>query len=120
MSNPKLLTVKEWQALPELEFKTITDPHKQKGSVYRVLKVGAFNVQAYDKLGMKRLDATIPEIGLPLAHVDENGQTKMYRLPLDLAEWVETAISLAMSGMNAFPSNVEFGIVEGRHYAEIL
>src|SRR5262249_8053560 len=115
MNPPKLLTVKEWQSLPELEFKTISDPYKQKGRVYRVLKVGAFNVQAYDELGMKRIDGKIPEIGLPVAHVDEGGQTKLYQLPLDLGEWVETAIGFARLGKNVFPTEVEFGIIDGRH-----
>ena len=73
---------------------------------------------------MKRFDEPIPKMGLPVAHIlTEGNETKMYRLPFELADWVESCVGIAMSGGKMFPSYVEFGIaamlapqvVEGRN-----
>lgn len=42
------------------------------------------------------------------------------RLPESLHDWAKTAVAVAVSMANPFPSKAEFGIVAGRAYAQIL
>lgn len=50
----------------------------------------------------------------------DNNNPMCYLLPDELLEWAVSCASLANAGENLFPSIVEFGIIQGRFYAEIL
>jgi transcriptional regulator with XRE-family HTH domain len=103
-SAKKMLTRAEWQVLPALTFRTITDPYKEDGEVYKVKKVGIYHS---------------PEGPMPVAVVEDASGLTEYQLPLQLLPWVETCIGMAMIGRNVFPCLVELGILDGRHYAEM-
>jgi hypothetical protein len=103
-SAKKMLTRAEWQALPTLAFRTITDPHEQGGEVYRIKKVGAYHSR---------------EGAMPVAVVEGASGPIEYQLPVQLLPWVQDCVGMAMMGMNPFPCQVEFGIVNGAYYAEL-
>lgn len=50
----------------------------------------------------------------------ETTEDQILRLPESLVEWAMTTVAVALTMANPFPSEVEFGIVDGRAYAEIL
>ena len=77
---------------------------KAKGIVHKVLSVGI--------LGEQRE---------PIATIKKsNGESVAYRLPHDLYGWVENFMGLQLQGVDMFPAEVEFGILNNRAYAEIL
>lgn len=55
----------------------------------------------------------------PLAWI-ETRDGRVFRLPEVLFAWASTTVAVALSMGNMFPSEVEFGIVDGHPYAEIL
>ena len=76
---------------------------KDKGKIYDVLSVGFFG---------KMEQASIK--------INENGKGKVYLLPNELLGWALEAVAMSNMNMNAFPSEVEFGILDGKCYAEVL
>lgn len=85
----------------------VSDPSKHDilkadGSTYDVLSVGMLQ------------DNT------PIATIKKDGEPIVYRLPSELFDWVVSIVQMSQMGMNLFPVQVEFGIQQGRHYAEIL
>jgi hypothetical protein len=56
----------------------------------------------------------------PIATVKEGDKAVAYVLPIELNGWVENMMLLSMDGVKMFPEKVEFGILNGRPYAEIL
>lgn len=110
----------EWFALPELKLPSIKS-QREKGSIYRLHNVGIFFIpneqieEAPEKaytFGHKKI--------LPTAVIDFKENIALYRLPLDLSQWVSTCVSMAQSGHNVFPCEVEFGRLNGRAYADLL
>jgi hypothetical protein len=97
-SQKKVLTRKEWEGLPKLDFPILSSPHEQ-GRVYLVQKVGYYH------------SADGP---LPIAVI----QGTEYQLPSDLFQWVQDCIGRAIMGANPFPCDVEFSAVGGAHRAE--
>ncbi|WP_144514837.1 hypothetical protein [Bacillus pumilus] len=76
----------------------------EDGSVYHVLSLGVIGTHT---TGL-----------VPVATIkDSEGKVAAYRLPSALADWVAFNMGL---GVNVFPSDVEFGIIDGRPYAEVL
>jgi hypothetical protein len=71
--------------------------------------------KAYDVLSVGLL-----QDNTPIATIKKDGKARVYRLPSELFDWVFTTVGMSQMGMNPFPVQVEFGIIEGRHYAEIL
>jgi len=59
---------------------------------------------------------------LPLITVKNDGKPEAYRLPDDLAGWVDMNMQASLKGVKMFPAEVEFGylVEEDRTYAEIL
>jgi len=59
---------------------------------------------------------------LPLITVKNDGGPEAYRLPDDLAGWVDMNMQAALKGIKMFPAEVEFGrlVEDNRTYAEIL
>lgn len=45
---------------------------------------------------------------------------RTFRLPNDLCGWARTTVAIAVGMANPFPSPVEFGVIDGRPYAQIL
>ncbi|WP_035424555.1 hypothetical protein [Bacillus sp. UNC438CL73TsuS30] len=74
-----------------------------EGAVYEVLSVGMH--------GGTRT---------PIATVKEGGKSVAYVLPEGLNGWVENTMLMSMQGIKLLPSKIEFGILDGRTYAEIL
>ncbi len=50
----------------------------------------------------------------------ETTDGQVLRLPDSLFGWAKTTIAVALGMANPFPSKVEFGIVGGRAYAQII
>ncbi|MGM0817434.1 MAG: hypothetical protein ACQEUO_18355 [Bacillota bacterium] len=73
----------------------------EDGTVYHVLSLGVIGTHS---AGMVPVE-------------DSEGKVAAYRLPSALADWVALNMGL---GVNVFPSDVEFGIIDGRPYAEVL
>lgn len=51
---------------------------------------------------------------------EKDGTISAYRLPHQLDDWVQVSMMMSTQGLNVFPSEVEFGKINGRIYAEIL
>lgn len=77
---------------------------KANGVVHQVLSVGFLG-------GEREPIVTIKE---------SNGESVAYRLPHELIGWVENFMGLKLQGVDMFPAEVEFGILNSRAYAEIL
>lgn len=45
---------------------------------------------------------------------------QVFRLPDSLNDWAKTVVAVALGMVNPFPSSVEFGIIDGRPYAQML
>ncbi|MCR8845300.1 hypothetical protein NQ117_16570 [Paenibacillus sp. SC116] len=71
------------------------------GKVYEVLSVGVMS-------------------GIPIATVKIGGLPVTFRLPPDLIGWCQHSMGIAMQGVRLFPTKVEFGQLNGRHYAELI
>lgn len=97
-------TYEEYKNLKQLPI-PVTKNSKEKGSILSVLKVGFFNNEG--------------EL-LPTVTIKNSEREELLRLPIELQAWAVNCVSLAQTGMKVFPSNVEFGILDGRYYAEIL
>ncbi|XID95019.1 hypothetical protein ACF3MZ_11105 [Paenibacillaceae bacterium WGS1546] len=73
----------------------------ENGKVYEVLSVGVMS-------------------GTPFATVKIGDLPVAFRLPNDLVGWCQHSMSFAMQGIKLFPTKVEFGQLNGRHYAELV
>lgn len=77
--------------------------NKEHGVIYRVLSVGFFGKN-----------------GQPCVTIYKDEQAQCLLLPKALSDWAFDMVALSNSGGNFFPSEVEFGYINGRYYAEIL
>ena len=117
----QIKTVSEWLALPEIEIPVISSPDKN-GKVYKVKNVGFFmadigECSSHNIIEKSNLAGKIP---LPTIVTEAKNHFRQFRLPVDLNEWAHSCVSLAASGMNGFPCDVEFGNLNGNIYAEFL
>lgn len=85
----------------ELEVPGVKNETKN-GKVYEVLSVGMTPSRT------------------ALITVREGKEAIAYKLPSGLNDWANHVIGMAMSGVKIFPEKVEFGILNGTHYAQIL
>lgn len=117
----KIESVDEWLNLPEPSFPSLMN-NKENGTVYTVQKVGFLAVPETDcrKNNICAQSGPGGKSLLPTAVVEFAGQQQLCRLPLELTSWVFDCVAMAHSGMNSFPSKVEFGVLDGRTYAELL
>jgi hypothetical protein len=116
-------TTKEWVDLPEIPLETISSP-TQRGTVLQVLKAG-FLLATPEECKKFRIQGAVARRGrylLPTIVVETANRRKvLYRLPVALTEWAEACVAAAhVLHTNPFPANVEFGILNGRAYAEEL
>lgn len=66
----------------------------EKGICYKVLSIGMVRT------------------GIPIITIQKNESAIAYKLPVELIEWAQTAIGMAMSGMKSLPANIEFGVLK--------
>ena len=57
---------------------------------------------------------------IPLITVQKEKNIECLRIPTELSDWACTVVGMANLGMNLFPSEVLFGIKDGKYYADIL
>ncbi len=111
-----VVSIVEWEALTELPISSLIFDH-EKGSIYTVVKLGfllAKNAIDYNEKIHKQYDY------LPTITVSLSGRNQMFRLPISLSVWAFDQIALVRSGEIKFPTEIEFGILNGRMYAEYV
>jgi hypothetical protein len=117
----KVSSVEEWLGLPELAVTSLATD-EETGSIVTVIKVGFLGVSEADCRKV-RIEAK-PVVGnkcvLPTSLVEQYGTRQLVRLSLDLAPWAIECVALANAGRNPFPSQVEFGELDGRMFAEFV
>lgn len=74
----------------------------ESGKVYEVLSIG------------------IMPPGVPIATVKIGDLPVAFRLPSELVGWCQHSMGLAMQGVKIFPAKAEFGLLNGRYYAELV
>ena len=113
--------VEGWLNLPNVEIPSLKSV-EETGSIFEVKKVG-FVIADRNECKSKGLDAPEASGGkaaLPTAVVLFGDEYELCSLPLELSDWVQSCVGMAHAGMNAFPTKVEFGILDNRAYAEML
>lgn len=112
----------EWLDLPEVACPVVQNEGR-KGSIYTVHKVGFLPVSPSDCKDTDIAGAHF-EAGkylLPTAEVEFGRRKQLCRLPLQLSDWAIDSVAMAYQmGKSPFPMRVEFGILRGRYYAEML
>ncbi len=112
----------DWVLLPELGCPAISR-ETRKGAVYAVHKVGLLAIPEVD-MPAGKVPGVMFESGkclLPTIELAFGNEKKLCKLPLQLSAWAVDIIALTEQlGESPFPAEVEFGILNGRHYAEIL
>ena len=66
------------------------------------------------------LNAGLDIKGIPTVTIEEDGKYNCYRIPEQLAEWVQTLVGFASMGEKVLPSKVMFTKKDGSWYADIL
>ena len=113
MGNKFVITgVEEWLNLPNIEIPVLKSK-KETGSVFEVKKVGFVLADKNDckAKGLNAPEAPGGKSTLPTAVVLFGSEYELCSLPLELSEWVQQCVGMAHSGMNAFPTKVEFGVL---------
>jgi hypothetical protein len=112
----------DWVRLPELGCPRIGDAAK-KGSIYTVYKVGFLAIPVAD-IPLNDLPGVSRQAGkylLPTIELQFADKKQLCRLPLPLTDWAIDLVALAQqAGKGLFPAKVEFGVLDDRHYAEVL
>ena len=111
----------EWILLPEPQLPKLKN-ESESGTIYKVVKVGFLAVPSSQCAKIKVKAKSIPggHCLLPTAVLLFDNKEELCKLPIELSEWVESSVEMAHAGMNPFPSEVEFGVLRGRVYAEML
>lgn len=89
-------------------------------SRHTVLEIPVVANENINGVSYKVLSVGMVRNGVYLLTIQHDKEAVAYRLPVELTEWAQTTIGLAMSGIKALPANIEFGILKNRYYAEIL
>ena len=58
--------------------------------------------------------------GEPLVTISVNDEVLCYRIPDEYRDWAMTMVGIANSGQKFFPGEVEFSLVGGRYFVDIL
>lgn len=116
-----ITTVEEWRDLPEIRFPSISSTSRS-GAAYCVLKVGfiAASPEQCRKGGVIAEAGPANKCLLPTVVVEFSGEPQMCRLPLELAPWAFNCVAMARDRLLGFPAQVEFGVLEGRLYADFV
>jgi hypothetical protein len=121
MNNNFVITdIEGWLKLPNIDIPSLKSEN-ETGSIFEVKKVGFVLVDKNEckRKGLNASEAPGGKCALPTAVVLFNGEYELCSLPLDLSEWVQHCVGMAHAGMNAFPTKVEFGVLNNRAYAEM-
>jgi hypothetical protein len=111
--------VADWLELPEIELPVLQSPHDE-GTVLTVLDVSFLAVDERD-CSNSRINAhkfLAGKVLLPTATVDFAGERTLCRLSVDLSDWA--FVMSTRTRVDHFPCSVEFGVLRGRTYAELL
>jgi hypothetical protein len=116
-----ILSVSEWLELPEVAIPCVQS-ESGDGVVLDVVKVGFLRASPNDCQRAGVSASTVIDGGcfLPTAVINSNGKSILHRLPVGLAEWVIDCVAIARTGRKPLPSEVEFGELAGRLYAEFV
>jgi hypothetical protein len=114
-------SIADWQALPQPSFPSLKTT-EEKGSIYTVHKVGFLAADPKDcaRAGIECKTGSRGKCYLPTAFLEFAGDKQLVRLPFELTSWVLTGVTMTGSGASVFPTEVEFGVLNGRTYAEML
>lgn len=111
----------EWLKLPEVGCPVVSNKN-HKGSTYTVHKVGILAVRPEECRNVDTRGVWF-EAGryfFPTIDVEFGKERQLCRLPLQLSNWAIDTVALAQGRNLRFPLGVEFGVLDGRHYAEML
>ncbi|OWT48549.1 hypothetical protein [Bacillus sp. K2I17] len=90
---------------------------EEDGMVYEVLNAGFYTNDAVAIITTDGFDET--RLNIPIVTVKNNdGSFQVYRLPLELEDWVLFCMRSASVGKNPFPCKVTFGIIDNKFYVE--
>lgn len=115
-------SLSDWVQLPEVGCPVI-EQTEQKGSIYTVHKVGilALPPGSFPSEGAAGVVMQAGKYLLPTIEVEFGGTRQLCKLPIALSDWAIDLVALTRQiGRNPFPASVEFGILDGHHYAELL
>lgn len=121
MNTEKVTSAAEWNNLPEPELPTLQSP-EETGSIYEVVRFGYYPA-AKDECLAIGLTADQPDsvaYALPYAEMKLGQELELCKLPIKLTSWVLRALLITQRGANPLPANIEFGILDGQVFAEIL
>jgi len=120
-NNFVIADVDGWLNLPNVEIPSLKS-EKETGSIFEVKKVGFVlaDKNECEAKGLNASEAPGGKSALPTAVILFDNKYELCSLPLELSEWVQQCVSMAHAGMNAFPTKVEFGVLNNRAYAEML
>ena len=91
-----------------LQLRSIVDP-EDIGERLKVYGVGVWN-------GKGCILASCPSY----LEFNPRREVWLFSLPVDLWGWVEHVLLTVYTTKNAFPCIIEFGIINGRHYADFI
>jgi hypothetical protein len=111
----------DWLALAEITFPPLKS-ELDNGTTFTVYKVGFLAVREQDcqELGIHAERGPAGKCVLPTSVIDFAGERKLCRLPVELSPWAFNCVAMAHEGLLKFPATVEFGLLDGRKYAEII
>jgi hypothetical protein len=111
----------DWVQLPEIACPKVADTTK-KGAVYKVYKVGFLAISTNDiPLEMRGVFQQAGKYILPTIDLQFGDTRQLCKLPVQLTEWAfDLTATVQYTGKSPFPVEVEFGVLDDRHYAEMI
>lgn len=121
MQAEKITSAAQWHKLPSLEIPVIQSV-EETGVVYEVTRLGYYPAAKEEciAIGLKADQPDSVAYVLPFACIKTDQGDQQCRLPMELTSWALRALLITQRGANPLPANIEFGIVDGRVFAEIL
>jgi len=122
MKASEVSSAKQWLSLPEPEIPQLKAPG-EKGVVYEVSKFAYYAASRKEclELGLKADEPNdAMAYVLPIAYVKLDKDFELCRLPRGLTSWMLRAILISQRGFDPLPAKIEFSMVNGQAFAEIL
>ncbi len=112
---------KEWMNLPELPTPILASSN-DNGAVFVVENISFYitTPSECNQLGLTAERLTDGRFALPIVCVKQDNASTYFRTPLELTGWIFQAIDLFRDSAGSLPSQIEFGVLGGRTYAEFL
>ena len=90
-------------------------------SKHKVLDIPTLATTEEQGRAVHVLSVGLHQSGAALVTIRENNGAVAYQLPEGrLHDWAVHSVNMARQGLNAFPSDIEFGKLPTGYYAEIL